>query len=77
MTLSTTSSWSVAGASSFGAAMIIYSPLTYWLTDTIAMSKGYISSNRGSTPTLLGLLIHTTVLFFAIYGLLCINWTCA
>ena len=75
MTLNNNNRWAAAGAI-WGAAIIIYSPPTYWLVDTLAMSKGYVAQNKGSCPTMLGLLIHTTVLFFAVYGLLSIDWAC-
>lgn len=76
MTLTSGSAWALAAASSFGAAMIIYSPLMYWATDSIAGKKGYISSEKGTRPTLLGLFLHTTVLFFVLFGLMNISWAC-
>jgi hypothetical protein len=77
MTLTESNRWAASAAISYGAAMIIYSPLTYWLTDSIAMKKGYLASDKGTRPTLLGLFIHTTVLFFVVFGLLSINWACS
>ena len=75
MTLKNTNRWAAAGAIA-GASLIIYSPLTYWFMDTLAMGKGYIAANKGTCPSLWGLMLHTIVLFFAVYGLLTINWAC-
>jgi len=76
MTLTNTNRWACAGAIG-GAALIIYSPLTYWFTDTLGMGRGYVSSDKGTRPTYFGLFLHTVVLFFVVYGLLCIDWACA
>lgn len=75
MTLKSSNRWAAAGAIG-GAALIIYSPMTYWLMDTIGMSKGYVASNKGQCPTILGYFIHTVVLFFVVFGLLSIDWSC-
>lgn len=75
MTLSNDNRWAAAGAIG-GAALIIYNPLTYWFVDTIAASKEYIAANKGSSPRWLGYFIHTIVLFFVVYGILCIKWSC-
>jgi len=75
MTLKNNNRWAAAGAIG-GASLIIYSPLTYWFMDTLGMSKGYVAQNKGTCPTYLGLFLHTVVLFFVVYGLLSIDWTC-
>ncbi len=67
--------WAAAGAIA-GAALIIYNPLTYLFTDTLFLARGYIASRKDRCPTNFGYLVHTIVLFFVVYGLLCINWAC-
>lgn len=74
MTFTMTNRWA-ASASVAGASLIIYSPLTFWLVDFIFLKKGYIYS-RETGPSLLGLFVHTIVLFFAVFGLLSIAWAC-
>jgi hypothetical protein len=76
MTLTSNNRWAASGAIA-GAALIIYSPLTYWFMDTLGMGRGYVAQNKGTCPTYLGLFIHTLVLFFVVFGLLSINWACA
>lgn len=75
MTLNQENRWAAAGAIG-GAALIIYSPITYWLTDKISLGKGYVARNNGRTPTYAGIFLHTVVLFFVAFGLLSIPWTC-
>ncbi len=75
MTFTENNKWAASGAIA-GAALLVFNPLTYWLVDTIFASKGWIAGNKGMCPTYLGLFIHVIVLFFAVYGLLCIDWAC-
>lgn len=75
MTLTNSNRWAAAGAIG-GAALIVFNPLTYFLTDTIAMGREYIAASKGRCPTYFGYVLHTIVLFFAVYGILCISWAC-
>ena len=75
MTLKSNNRWAASGAIG-GAALIIYSPITYRFMDMLGLNRGYVAQNKGSCPTYLGLLLHTVVLFFVVYGLLSINWIC-
>ncbi len=75
MTLTNSNRWAAAGAIG-GASLIIFNPLTYWFTDTLAMGREYIAGQRGRSPTYLGLILHVIVLFFVTYGLLSISWAC-
>jgi hypothetical protein len=63
MPVNNNSAWAISGAVG-GLALIIYSPFVFYLMDMIFMSRGYISSSKGQTPTTLGLILHTIVLFF-------------
>jgi ABC-type uncharacterized transport system permease subunit len=75
MTLRNNNRWAAAGAIG-GAALIVYSEFTYWFVDTLCMGKGWIAENKGKCPNWKGQLLLTMVLFFAVYGLLSIDWAC-
>lgn len=76
MTLNQSNRWACAGAVS-AAALIIFHPYTYKVTEFIARNKGYIAENNGRTPSWKGLLLHTIILFFVVFGLLSMDWTCS
>jgi len=75
MTLSFDNRWGAAAACSFGAAMIIFSPIAFRATNYLAFNRGWMSDAAG--PTVIGFLIHVTALFFAIFGILSLNWACS
>ena len=76
MTLTNSNRWAAAGAIG-GAALIIYNPLVYRFMDMVALNRNYVAKEKGTTPTMLGYILHTIVLFFVVYGILCVNWACA
>lgn len=75
MTLTNSNRWAASGAIA-GAALVVFNPLTYWFVDTLAMGREYIAGNKGRCATYLGYFLHCVVLFFVVYGLLCISWAC-
>jgi len=75
MTFTESNKWAASGAIA-GAALIIYNPLTFMFTEAITMGRGYIATNHGNTPTWAGWVLHAIVLFFVVYGLLCVSWQC-
>lgn len=75
MTLTSSNRWAASAACAAGA-FIIFNPLVFWLMDSIFMGRGIIAENKGRMPSNWGLLLHSIVLFFVIYGLLSINWSC-
>lgn len=75
MTLTSSNRWAASGAVA-GAALIIFNPMTYWLTDTIFLGREYVAGSKGRCPTYFGYFLHVVVLFFAVFGLLCISWAC-
>lgn len=75
MPVNNQSAWAISGAIA-GLALIIYSPLLYYMVEMLFMSKGWISSDQGKKPTVLGLIVHTVVLFFLTYVIVSqIDWT--
>ncbi len=76
MTLTSTNAWAASGAIGFGVCLILFSPLSYWLLDTVCGKRGWIAGNKGTAPTLLGLMLVCTLVFFATFGILSINWAC-
>jgi hypothetical protein len=63
--------WCLAMVIAFGAAMLIYSPISFRFTEMLLGHKGYVAKwEKDYAPTWLGLVLHTTALFFVVYGLL-------
>ena len=75
MTLNENNRWAASGAIA-AAALIIFNPYTYRVTEFIGRKRGYIAENNGRTPAGYGLLLHAIVLFFVVYGILTMNWVC-
>jgi hypothetical protein len=75
MTLTMQNRWAASGAIA-ASALIVYNPITFAFTDMLALGKNYIASDKGHCPTLVGYFIHVVVLFFVVYGILCISWSC-
>ncbi len=73
--LSNSSAWAIS-ASSFALSLVLFNPLTFFVTDKIAMGKNYIASDNGHRPTALGIFVHGIVLFFAMYCILLIDFAC-
>lgn len=75
MTLVESNRVAAAGAIA-AAALIIFSPFTYWLTDKLALGRGYVAQQNGKKPTCLGIFLHVLVLFAATIGILSVGWVC-
>jgi hypothetical protein len=75
MGLTSGAKWGIAG-SAFGLALIIFSRFMFYMMDMVFGSKGWIAEEKGSKPTMWGMLLHSLVLGFAIFGILAIDWTC-
>jgi len=69
----------VVSAASASLALFLFNPLTYLATNklfSVGSGRDFIAEDAGRRPTWIGLLLHCVILFFAIFGILCINWDC-
>lgn len=66
----------ILSAAAASAALVLFSPPAFLAVEYLAMRKGLISTEDGRRPTYLGLILHTIVLFFAIYCILLVDWDC-
>ena len=69
MTLTNSNRWAASGAVA-GAAIIIYNPILYQFFDV------YFTKSRDPERGWWGYILRTIILFFVVYGLLCISWAC-
>lgn len=62
MTLTNSNRWAASGAIA-GAALVVFNPLTYWFSSTLAMGREYIAGNKGRCATYFGYFLHCIILF--------------
>lgn len=83
MTLTDSNRW-VFSAAAAGSALIIFNPITFWVTEsTIGMNRKYLADKVDNPdepyvarPKFWGYLVHGIVFFFIIYAIISIDWTC-